>query len=157
MRSIPVAFVLLTVTLACTKREPPQGIAAIRQEYEGKIAKLSDELRILRFSVYKSRTFLPDYEMERLKKYGIANPGEDILSSLEKQSFLLNEEAGDGQTPQFAFYGGESFIVRPGVVLGYFEDGHSSGYALLDYQVRQNDNPGSKSKIEWKLRCKRLD
>ena len=155
MRGISYVLALLPLTLACSqqKQEPPPRLAELRQEYEAKTARLSEELRILRLSVYQGRTFLPQYETERLKKLGLVNPSEEILTSLEKQNSLLR----DNETSRFGFYGSESFVVRPGLVLGYFDDGHSSGYALLDYRVTQAADPGSESKIQWKLRCKVLD
>lgn len=84
---------------------------------------------------------LSDWAIEKFKAKGLSDPVRDIISDLLKHPQLIPYEGILGGTMRF--YENESRILNNKWVYAYFEDGHYSGYMLLEYDVTDN------GKISW--------
>lgn len=85
---------------------------------------------------------LSDWAIESLKAKGLSDPVRDIISDLLKHPELIPYEGILGGTMRF--YENEIRVLNNKWVYAYFEDGHYSGYMLLEYDVTDN------GKISWK-------
>jgi len=86
--------------------------------------------------------YLYDHDIQDLKKKGLANPVQDIISNLMGHNELIPYKGVLGGT--MGFYEKGIRILTNKWVLAYFEDGHIGGYLLLEYKV---SNDGT---ITWK-------
>lgn len=104
------------------------------------------ELLMARDAIYRSRTFLPEYELTRLRELGFEDPARTILEDMTRQTQFLPVTAPG--LSRFAFRSEQSFLVAPSTVIAYFDDGHTDGYAVLEYRI---DRDGA---IRWQSRCR---
>jgi hypothetical protein len=77
-----------------------------------------------------------------MKKKGLSDPIQDIISDLMKHNELIPYKGVLGGTMRF--YEKEIRILTNKWVLAYFEDGHIGGYLLLEYKISDS------GKIDWK-------
>lgn len=87
---------------------------------------------------------LPDYEIQRLKLLGLANPQDDLISDLQKHNSLIPFDGVLGGTMGF-YASDEIYFFDNRWVVAYFEDGHIIGFMLLKYNV--NDT----GEITWSV------
>lgn len=83
-----------------------------------------------------------DFVMLQLKNKGIDTP-EELLDTLRAENDLIPYDGVLGGTMKW--WPTESRIINNEWVLGYFEDGHILGHALLEYQIDEQQN------VTWKL------
>lgn len=102
------------------------------------ITNLENELETL-----QSKSIFPNKEViERLKSYGFDAPIDfynTITSTLNPPPDLGS--LGNGMQ----WYPSEFYLINEHWVLGYFEDGHSAGHALLKYTLFP------KGEVEWEV------
>jgi hypothetical protein len=84
-----------------------------------------------------------EYDINEMKKSGLRNPVQDIISDLQKHRELIPYKGILGGEMGF-YYKNEIRVLTNKWVLAYFEDGHYGGYLLLEYLVNSN------GKITWK-------
>lgn len=80
----------------------------------------------------------------RLKNKGLKDPLKDLVKDLRAHPELIPYEGVLGGTMQF-YFEDKIWVISNHWVLAYFEDGHRSGYALLEYKVADG------GKISWKI------
>ena len=86
--------------------------------------------------------YLNNNDIKDMKKKGLSNPVQEIISNLRKHRELIPYKGILGGT--MGFYDKKSiWILTNKWVLAYFEDGHIGGYLLLEYNI---DHYG---KINW--------
>ncbi len=83
-----------------------------------------------------------DFVLEQLKEKGFETP-ELLLETLNDENDLIPYEGILGGTMKW--WPSESRLINNEWVLGYFEDGHILGHALLEYQIDDQQN------VNWKL------
>lgn len=83
-----------------------------------------------------------DFVMVQLKNKGFETP-EELLDTLSNENDLIPYDGVLGGTMKW--WPTESKIINNEWVLGYFEDGHILGHALLEYQIDEQQN------VTWKL------
>jgi regulator of replication initiation timing len=83
-----------------------------------------------------------DFVMVQLKDKGFETP-EELLDTLSNENDLIPYDGVLGGTMRW--WPTESRIINSEWVLGYFEDGHILGHALLEYQIDEQQN------VTWKL------
>ncbi|MBE0450691.1 MAG: hypothetical protein IBX70_07580 [Clostridia bacterium] len=83
-----------------------------------------------------------DFVMVQLKNNGFETP-EELLDTLSNENDLIPYDGVLGGTMKW--WPTESRIINNEWVLGYFEDGHILGHALLEYQIDDQQN------VTWKL------
>jgi hypothetical protein len=86
---------------------------------------------------------LDSWKIAQLKKQGLSEPLNDIITDLSKHMELIPFKGVLGGT--MGFYDLENIIVTSNEVFAPFDDGHIMGYMLLKYQV------SSEGKISWKV------
>lgn len=87
--------------------------------------------------------YLNNHDIKDMKKKGLSNPVQDIISNLRNHRELIPYKGVLGGT--MGFYGKKSiWILTNKWVLAYFEDGHIGGYLLLEYNIKDN------GKLYWK-------
>ncbi len=87
--------------------------------------------------------FLSAFDIQNIKKKGLADPVQALTSDLKKHNELIPYKGVNGGT--MSFYGDNSvWILTSKWVLAYFEDGHISSYILLEYNISDN------GVISWK-------
>jgi hypothetical protein len=127
----------------------------VKTEYEKSIASLEKEKSELIQEIKNFKTpvdieksemsnnlLLSRWFVEKLKDKGLANPVRDIISDLADHRELIPYEGVLGGTMRF--YEGYTWVLNEKWAFAYFEDGHISGYLLLEYEVENN------GKINWK-------
>ena len=93
-------------------------------------------------NISENSIYLYSNDIKDMKKKGLSNPVQDIISNLMKHNELIPYKGVLGGTMRF--YEKEIRILTNKWVLAYFEDGHIGGYLLLEYNI-SNDG-----KINWK-------
>jgi len=88
-------------------------------------------------------SLLTSAQVQDLRQRGLSDPIRDLTADLERHPELIPIKPVAGGTMRF--YGSQTAVLSPKWVLGYFEDGHVGGHALLEYRVA----PGGK--IAWKV------
>ncbi len=84
------------------------------------------------------------WDIEAMKRAGLKEPLKDIVSDLKRHRELIPYGGSLGGTMNF--YGeSKMWILTNKWVLAYFEDGHSGGYLLLEYDITKNEG------IQWKI------
>ncbi len=83
-----------------------------------------------------------DFVLEHLKDKGFQTP-ENLLETLNEENDLIPYDGVLGGTMKW--WPTESRIINTEWVLGYFEDGHILGHALLEYEIDDQQN------VTWKL------
>ncbi len=87
--------------------------------------------------------FLNSLDIEKIKKKGLLNPVQDIISNLVKHRELIPYKGVLGGT--MGFYSRKNiWLLTNKWALAYFEDGHIGGYLLLEYNISNNGD------IKWK-------
>jgi len=103
-------------------------------------AKFKEKEKLIRMS--RNNITLNNYSINKMKEKGLMNPVEDIISDLQKHRELIPYKGVLGGT--MAFYDkNEIWVLTDKWVFAYFDDGHISGYLLLQYFVHDN------GKITW--------
>jgi hypothetical protein len=92
-------------------------------------------------------TMLEEYELEELRRKGLADPAARLRDSLFAHRELIPYDAVLGGTMGF----NEVALLSPGFAFAGFDDGHIAGYMLLEFEV---EAPG---RVYWKRRWSRLD
>lgn len=99
------------------------------------IKNLENELYLL-----QSKSIFPNSSvLERLKSYGFDAPLDfysTISDTLDPPPFM---------SKTMHWYPSEFFLINEHWVLGYFEDGHSAGHALLKYKLL------AKGQVQWEI------
>lgn len=114
-------------------REKKELIAGYKEKE--KLLKISENLKANNIALF-------DYFIEEMKRKGLENPIEDIISDLQKHPELIPYEGTLGGTMRFYSKKG-IWILNNKWVFAYFEDGHSGGYLLLEYNITDY------GKISW--------
>lgn len=91
-----------------------------------------------------------DHYINEMKKKGLANPVDDIISDLQKHPELIPYNGTLGGTMGF-YFKKEIWVLNSKWVFAYFEDGHTSGYLLLEYTVTDD------GRINWKRIAAMMD
>lgn len=90
------------------------------------------------------RPQLADWEVEALRRRGLANPAYDLRHDLERHRELIPFKGVEGGT--MGFYDTTSiFVLNDRWVYAEFEDGHVGGSGIFEFHVE----PGGK--IQWKV------
>lgn len=150
--SITVVLVVLTFIISL-KNAGYRRKLAITQHHE---KQLNKEMEDLRNSLKISGNLLPSYlelyswDIERLKKKGLEAPIKDIITDLMNHKELIPYEGTLGGTMGF-YHEDNIHILSPKWVFTYFEDGHTGGHMLLEYQV------SNEGRISWKVIDSYLD
>ena len=89
-------------------------------------------------SVPAQRPGMPAYQMteadiDALKARGLEDPINDLFNDLKNHPELIPKEGVLGGTMRFVPE--ESRVISPQRVNAYYEDGHTAGRVLLEYQV----------------------
>lgn len=101
----------------------------------------NNEIEVLQTKI--NSAIIPfDFVLEQLKNKGFQTP-ERLLETLNEENDLIPYEGVLGGTMKW--WPTESRIINTEWVLGYFEDGHILGHALLEYQIDDQQN------VTWKL------
>jgi len=95
-------------------------------------------------NLLQSHLELYSWHIERLKRKGLQDPIKDIITDLMKYNELIPYEGTLGGTMGF-YHEDNIHILSPKWVFASFEDGHTGGHMLLEYQV---SNEGT---ISWKV------
>jgi len=145
-----VLSILLLILFISTSRELDQlktkydkTVKDCEKEREG----LAEQNKILDTSPSIRKNDMPNNinlhsrDIERLKKKGLSDPVQDIVSDLTKHEELIPYEGTLGGTMRF--YDDEIWILNNKWVYAYFEDGHYGGYLLLEFNVADD------GKINW--------
>lgn len=83
---------------------------------------------------------LTEADTEALKQAGLDDPVNDLLTDLTYHPELIPREGVLGGTMRFI--PSESRVISPQRVIGYYEDGHTAGRLLLEYEI-------SAGEINW--------
>ena len=75
-----------------------------------------------------------DWDIQAMKKAGLKDPLNDIISDLKRHRELIPYEGSMGGTMNF-LGPSKMWILTKKWVLAYFEDGHNGGYLLLEYNI----------------------
>jgi len=75
------------------------------------------------------------WDIEAMKKKGLKDPANDIVSALKQHRELIPHAGSMGGTMNF-FDKSKIRVLTGKWVFAYFEDGHNGGYVLLEYEVR---------------------
>jgi len=75
------------------------------------------------------------WDIEAMKKKGLKDPANDIVSDLKQHRELIPHAGSMGGTMNF-FDKSKIWVLTGKWVFAYFEDGHNGGYVLLEYEVR---------------------
>jgi hypothetical protein len=86
---------------------------------------------------------LSESDIDFFRRRGLSHPVEDIKADLTRNSKLIPVKGSLGGAMQF--YKERIHVLNRRWVLAYFEDGHSAGEMLLEYQV------GTNGTISWKV------
>jgi len=86
---------------------------------------------------------LSSTHINRMKKKGLNNPVQNLIQNLKSHPELIPEKGTLGGTMGF-YFDEKIWILTNKWVLAYFEDGHTGGYLLLQYDVRSDGT------INWK-------
>lgn len=128
-----------------TKNHYEEIVKNLNQEKQTLIAE-NKKLNDLHDSIKPSQTnniFLSSFDIRNMKSKGLADPVQALTSDLKKHKELIPYSGVNGGT--MSFYGDNSvWILTSKWVLAYFEDGHISGYMLLEYNISNN------GVISWK-------
>lgn len=108
-----------------------------------KLFKISENLKI-------NNIALLEYFIEEMKRKGLTNPVENIISDLQKHPELIPYEGTLGGTMGF-YFKKEIWVLNNKWVFAYFEDGHTGGYLLLEYIV------SDEGKISWERIASMMD
>lgn len=79
-------------------------------------------------------TLMNAYDIRQLKAKGLSDPVRDLQADLAGQPELIPQEGVLGGTMHF--YQDEIYVLTNRWVLAYYEDGHISGYAWMQYAVK---------------------
>jgi hypothetical protein len=83
-------------------------------------------------------------DVEELRQKGLENPARDITEDLMDHPELIPYEGAVGGEMRFHSQG-EIHILGPKWVIAYFEDGHTPGCMILEYEV------SDQGEITWKV------
>jgi hypothetical protein len=86
---------------------------------------------------------LHSWQIEYMKRKGLKEPVQDIISDLRQHKELIPYEGSLGGTMNF-YFESKIWVLTKKWVLAYFEDGHTGGYLLLEYEVAED------GRIKWK-------
>jgi len=96
------------------------------------------------------RSFLSNFELNRLRRQGLDDPINDLTRDLLSRDDIIPYEGVLGGT--MSFYTPQNIhVISPRWVFAYFEDGHIRGEMLLEYSI---DNYGN---ISWNVIDSYLD
>ena len=146
---IPVITAITFIFLFLkTNNEYSQAI----NKYESKIEKINQEKDELgkrfkekekSFQINKNNITLDEHDINEMKEKGLSNPVQDIISDLQTHRELIPYKGILGGKAGF-YDKNKIWVLTNKWVLAYFDDGHFSGYILLEYLVDDN------GKITWK-------
>jgi hypothetical protein len=117
-----------------------------------RLKEVGDERVVLLAKIEASQrpSLLTSWDITQLKRKGISNPEEDLVSNLMQHKELIPYEGVMGGT--MGFYSSKDIhILSSRWVLASFEDGHIGGHMLLEYRV----DPGGR--IHWRVLSTYLD
>jgi len=87
---------------------------------------------------------LSSQEIQYLKKKGLKNPVNDVIADLMKHNELIPYQGVLGG--KMGFYSEKNiYVVSTKLIRASFDDGHTGGWMLLEYQVTNGN------KISWKV------
>ncbi len=113
-----------------------------KKDFEQRLKSLE---KTIKRSVSKSANVieLHPWDVEEMKRMGLKEPVQDIISDLMQHRELIPYEGSLGGTMNF-YSESQIWILTKKWVLAYFEDGHNGGYLLLEYEVTKD------GRIKWK-------
>ena len=115
-------------------------IAELTKENDGLKASLPDVIR----TQFLHQPKLSSPEIQYLKKKGLKNPVNDIITDLMKHNELIPYQGVLGG--KMGFHSDKDiYVVSTKLVRASFDDGHTGGWMLLEYQVTD------RNKISWKV------
>lgn len=148
---LPLVLAIAIVILFIEKNEE---LTQLKSEYDTTVetcnqemSKLQEQIKELNKLVQNGNqgmlfnSKLSDWAIESFRAKGLSDPVNDIISDLTKHPELIPYKGILGGTMRF--YDTESRVLNNKWVYAYFEDGHYSGYMLLEYTV------SDKGKISW--------
>lgn len=125
-----------------TQREQAlnEKIEELTKENEGLKDSLPDVIR----AQFLHQPKLSSREIQELKNKGLKNPVNDVIADLMKHNELIPYQGALGG--KMGFYSEKDiYVVSTKMVRASFDDGHTDGWMLLEYQVTD------KSNILWKV------
>ena len=127
--------------LSAEKERLVDDVTSLIVEKKQETELLKSEIDVLQTKI--DSAIIPfDFVMEHLKDKGFNTP-ESLLETLNEENDLIPYEGVLGGTMKW--WPTESRIINTQWVLGYFEDGHILGHALLEYEIDNQQN------VTWKL------
>lgn len=116
-----------------------------RDRQQSLVTKADSLLEVLRQQPEPEelRTLMSSYDIRQLKEKGLPDPVDDLQTDLAGHPELIPHEGVLGGTMHF--YKDEIYVLTDRWVLAYYEDGHISGYAWMQYTVK------SGSRITWNV------
>ena len=149
-RLIFVVLILVLFLFLFTTFQHKREISRLRQHEKvlntkiEELAKENDELKISSARVVFHRPKLSAEEIQYLKDQGLKNPVNDIITDLMKHPELIPYQGVVGG--KMGFYSeSDIFVISTRLVRASFDDGHTGGWMLLEYEV-----PGE-NEISWKV------
>lgn len=148
---LPSVLSVIFFILFLTKSQELNQVRNNYQDNIKKYEKIKKELERSKSNEFETQStnikslntiYLYRNDIENMKKRGLTDPVEDIISDLGKHRDLIPYKGILGGTMDF--YGRNIWILTNKWVLANFEDGHTVGYMLLEYSVTDN------GKITWK-------
>lgn len=119
-------------------------LAVLSFNGSSRIERLENENQKLREQLgWTSPVELFSWDIEAMKKKGLADPANDVVSDLRQHKDLIPYAGSMGGTMSF-FDKSKIWVLTGKWVFAYFEDGHNGGYVLLEYEVRDG------GEIVWK-------
>ena len=125
-----------------TQREQAlnEKIEELTKENDGLKTSLPDVIS----AQYLHQPKLSSPEIQYLKKKGLKNPVNDIITDLMKHNELIPYQGALGG--KMGFYSEKDiYVISTKLVRASFDDGHTGGWMLLEYQITDGN------KISWKV------
>jgi len=149
---ISAAFIVVLISHIKNKNEVRQlekDNRALVEELERSRRGFERRLKILEATIKPGESKPADvielhsWDIEAMKRRGLKEPVEDIISDLMQHGKLIPYEGSLGGKMNF-YSESQIRILTKKWVLAYFEDGHNGGYILLEYEVTHE------GRIKWK-------
>jgi hypothetical protein len=143
------SLLILLIGFACAQQRKTlkcEDLLVKMQQQNDTLSAKIDSLTSLRTKyreLLEMGSKLDSSQIEQLRRKGLSDPVEDIITDLRKHNELIPFKGVLGGT--MGFYSSEDIMLISKWVFAPFEDGHIGGYMLLEYKV------SSDGKISWKV------
>ncbi len=145
--AVAVLLFVFSMVLLWKVMELNTELKAFQERQSALSAKVDSLRQALRREPSVSEDFpalLTAYDINQLKKKGLADPVEDLRNDLMNSAELIPLEGVLGGTMQF--YRNQIYVLTDRWVLAYVDDGHVAGYVWLEYTVSSGGD------IAWRVK-----